>query len=104
MGIEPTSEAWEASILPLYDARSSLAVDYTQLRDSQYRLATVARHSFAHCCREDRLYTRPAVRSVLNDRLYLQRRDSSFGLLKVGQHPYLHDQGRTARFRWCLGF
>ena len=30
MGIEPTSEAWEASILPLYDARSSLKlVDYT---------------------------------------------------------------------------
>jgi hypothetical protein len=24
MGIEPTSEAWEASILPLYDARSRL--------------------------------------------------------------------------------
>jgi hypothetical protein len=24
MGIEPTSEAWEASILPLYDARSSI--------------------------------------------------------------------------------
>jgi hypothetical protein len=24
MGIEPTSEAWEASILPLYDARSVL--------------------------------------------------------------------------------
>ena len=23
MGIEPTSEAWEASILPLYDARSN---------------------------------------------------------------------------------
>ena len=23
MGIEPTSEAWEASILPLYDARST---------------------------------------------------------------------------------
>ena len=23
MGIEPTSEAWEASILPLYDARPS---------------------------------------------------------------------------------
>jgi hypothetical protein len=29
MGIEPTSEAWEASILPLYDARSSVS-DYTQ--------------------------------------------------------------------------
>ena len=26
MGIEPTSEAWEASILPLYDARSRLLV------------------------------------------------------------------------------
>ncbi len=24
MGIEPTSEAWEASILPLYDARPVL--------------------------------------------------------------------------------
>jgi hypothetical protein len=30
MGIEPTSEAWEASILPLYDARSCLLFDYTQ--------------------------------------------------------------------------
>jgi hypothetical protein len=30
MGIEPTSEAWEASILPLYDARSLLVLfDYT---------------------------------------------------------------------------
>jgi hypothetical protein len=30
MGIEPTSEAWEASILPLYDARSFLwFADYT---------------------------------------------------------------------------
>jgi hypothetical protein len=29
MGIEPTSEAWEASILPLYDARS-YAADCTQ--------------------------------------------------------------------------
>jgi hypothetical protein len=26
MGIEPTSEAWEASILPLYDARSILTL------------------------------------------------------------------------------
>jgi hypothetical protein len=26
MGIEPTSEAWEASILPLYDARSEVIV------------------------------------------------------------------------------
>ena len=26
MGIEPTSEAWEASILPLYDARSLFSI------------------------------------------------------------------------------
>ena len=33
MGIEPTSEAWEASILPLYDARSTVEfVDYTTKR------------------------------------------------------------------------
>jgi hypothetical protein len=38
MGIEPTSEAWEASILPLYDARSyRQQVDYTQHHDWQYR-------------------------------------------------------------------
>ena len=38
MGIEPTSEAWEASILPLYDARSfPLRVDYTQRNACQYR-------------------------------------------------------------------
>jgi hypothetical protein len=40
MGIEPTSEAWEASILPLYDARSFLEfADYTQLSDCSYRPA-----------------------------------------------------------------
>ena len=40
MGIEPTSEAWEASILPLYDARSFLfRVDYTQLSNCSHRLA-----------------------------------------------------------------
>jgi hypothetical protein len=34
MGIEPTSEAWEASILPLYDARSaSKRNDYIILRN-----------------------------------------------------------------------
>jgi hypothetical protein len=38
MGIEPTSEAWEASILPLYDARSSLwPDDYIRLTGRKYR-------------------------------------------------------------------
>src|SRR5271165_4179574 len=41
MGIEPTSEAWEASILPLYDARSCANfADYTQLRGHSHRPAT----------------------------------------------------------------
>jgi hypothetical protein len=35
MGIEPTSEAWEASILPLYDARSGSK----HLQDSIARMA-----------------------------------------------------------------
>ena len=40
MGIEPTSEAWEASILPLYDARSFLQLcDYTQRGNGSYRPA-----------------------------------------------------------------
>ena len=40
MGIEPTSEAWEASILPLYDARSVLQLsDYTQRCNCSYRPA-----------------------------------------------------------------
>ena len=33
MGIEPTSEAWEASILPLYDARSD--VDFLIIHKSK---------------------------------------------------------------------
>src|ERR1700682_3211452 len=45
MGIEPTSEAWEASILPLYDARSFLSfVDYTQPSECRYSAAET--HTF----------------------------------------------------------
>jgi hypothetical protein len=41
MGIEPTSEAWEASILPLYDARFNVQQpDYTQQKDVAYRAGT----------------------------------------------------------------
>jgi hypothetical protein len=40
MGIEPTSEAWEASILPLYDARSaSLAKRLYATSEGPYSLA-----------------------------------------------------------------
>jgi hypothetical protein len=42
MGIEPTSEAWEASILPLYDARSlPERSDYIQLGPVGYRCAPI---------------------------------------------------------------
>src|SRR5579872_2591018 len=36
MGIEPTSEAWEASILPLYDARSVVIVPANRLAGKYY--------------------------------------------------------------------
>ena len=36
MGIEPTSEAWEASILPLYDARVLLQI-WSGVRESNPR-------------------------------------------------------------------
>jgi hypothetical protein len=36
MGIEPTSEAWEASILPLYDARSLTILGQTFRESSSY--------------------------------------------------------------------
>jgi hypothetical protein len=37
MGIEPTSEAWEASILPLYDARSNLHYCTSAFRECNNR-------------------------------------------------------------------
>ena len=40
MGIEPTSEAWEASILPLYDARS-ITLDCTQSGDADATRSSV---------------------------------------------------------------
>ena len=43
MGIEPTSEAWEASILPLYDARSVTKVSKTPLEPQE---GMSSRHSF----------------------------------------------------------
>jgi hypothetical protein len=50
MGIEPTSEAWEASILPLYDARSTLwRGNYTQEGNCSYRLDVLPRLQTAWC-------------------------------------------------------
>jgi hypothetical protein len=47
MGIEPTSEAWEASILPLYDARSRISMDYTQLAVFPASVSSSVARSFA---------------------------------------------------------
>jgi hypothetical protein len=46
MGIEPTSEAWEASILPLYDARSLL--NLTKVRNTRKGCVLRALRSSAH--------------------------------------------------------
>jgi hypothetical protein len=46
MGIEPTSEAWEASILPLYDARVFLLLaKYTRLILREYRVVSTKKAS-----------------------------------------------------------
>ena len=61
MGIEPTSEAWEASILPLYDARSALYfADYTQLSDCSYIPASF--HIFQFSARRRHLHFRLSQR------------------------------------------
>ena len=45
MGIEPTSEAWEASILPLYDARSQFLIVRRNLSSVQ-RFQSLTRLNF----------------------------------------------------------
>jgi hypothetical protein len=42
MGIEPTSEAWEASILPLYDARSTFFRLYPRIDRGKSGFTTAA--------------------------------------------------------------
>jgi hypothetical protein len=42
MGIEPTSEAWEASILPLYDARFFVSDDVI-IQDEMHACTEAAR-------------------------------------------------------------
>jgi hypothetical protein len=65
MGIEPTSEAWEASILPLYDARLSIA----------HRLYTTKRVHVQFAASPTRMYL-----------LFCFRRGGSFPL--PSDYPY----------------
>jgi hypothetical protein len=41
MGIEPTSEAWEASILPLYDARSGVILLHLSCDQSRFPFSII---------------------------------------------------------------
>ncbi len=45
MGIEPTSEAWEASILPLYDARSILILLHLSCDQSRFLFSIFSKTS-----------------------------------------------------------
>jgi hypothetical protein len=66
MGIEPTSEAWEASILPLYDARSFLALsDYTQLSYLSARLAFPASFNFIRLAAAGRVRNTTRIMSTV---------------------------------------
>jgi hypothetical protein len=49
MGIEPTSEAWEASILPLYDARSGTNVAKRIHARKQNTRRAVPNRRFSQC-------------------------------------------------------
>ena len=44
MGIEPTSEAWEASILPLYDARSPTKLAKQLLARKHHAAVRISTH------------------------------------------------------------
>ena len=48
MGIEPTSEAWEASILPLYDARLFLTVGSLYLTSDRLVQLQKTQHSWLY--------------------------------------------------------
>src|SRR5260370_7194 len=72
MGIEPTSEAWEASILPLYDARSLFLIVLRNLFSvKRLRPATnqplrdhLSLGQRNHVCAPDRVAVNPRKRRV----------------------------------------
>ena len=55
MGIEPTSEAWEASILPLYDARSTCLLARLYLNSARNVFAIFCVHIVILALRQHRL-------------------------------------------------
>ena len=74
MGIEPTSEAWEASILPLYDARSARRIIHERRRTGHFlplfaspTLAIFSDSPLAGLCWLSRLEILRIVRSFSGD-------------------------------------
>ena len=87
MGIEPTSEAWEASILPLYDARSDTKLAKARLpdktTDSQLR-------NTAHA-KNDRLLKSRSTQFAIGQhraREFLTPRPASVSVNRYGVPPH----------------
>ena len=57
MGIEPTSEAWEASILPLYDARPD-NFHSSRIRGAGTTVSFTKKKDAAGGCRGESLYAK----------------------------------------------
>src|SRR6266478_1525847 len=90
MGIEPTSEAWEASILPLYDARSA-ALNSTQNCDTGTSASLTCDVVFpavlAHCKGSRRMDT-PVARVEPHHHFTQTDQVPSTGFLRLDRQPH----------------
>jgi hypothetical protein len=99
MGIEPTSEAWEASILPLYDARSLLLGDYTQPSSREKRLdrpscsSLAARLSHSHRAKFE------GVQTCFDGRVFLAE---SLNRRSIGHLQDGHAERSRRRHYWAV--
>ena len=84
MGIEPTSEAWEASILPLYDARS---IRYFVIIPKNVSNRTDAMRRFPGAVLLTNKRSRRKLAERARDALRMRRDDSRAHPMDVGLYP-----------------
>jgi hypothetical protein len=87
MGIEPTSEAWEASILPLYDARSVTKLAKARLPDK----TRGARLKNAAAAKNDTLLKSRSTQFAIGQhaaREFLTARPASVSVNRYGVPPH----------------
>src|ERR1700691_3418653 len=91
MGIEPTAQAWEAWVLPLYDAR--YRVDSSRVLPSQ-QIA-------GHCCGDSSGWTEKPTAHARSrgSRITLDRRSDRGELAAAYKHSKSTDAGQKQRQR-----